>query len=282
MLSLKPTGEDAEKFEVWWTWSNENLRTIFDYDNASGRKQFPLEKMLKNSLTEYLEGKESSINTLFHIHDFIIDMEFLLIYRPCLFTSYKNKFSSGPAKQYHYLTGIWFELRVARLFLEKGIEFKSPDPPDFEVNIESQIISIECYSPRVIHGTPIYPNLLNSVINRKVKKYRNQPWTENLPVLFLDGNWIIRSQSNGVLDRQYSIPDDIQDTIKAILENSFYKLVVLITSGRLTESGQNGSTISCVYTPRRISDPFLSSFVNKFLDGFKEEPEIKIMIPDLP
>ncbi|WP_026968202.1 hypothetical protein [Algoriphagus terrigena] len=285
MLSPKPSGVEAEKFEKWVDWTKNSLHNIMEYGQSNKGRQFPLEKMISKSIRDYKSGNELSVKTLAHILDFIENMEFLRVNDLSIFRSFRDKLSSGPAKQFEYLTGLWFETKIASLLIQKGIEFKcpSPDPPDFEVKINSQTISIECYCPRIKTASSIYPKLLTSLETRKVKKYRNQTWTTGgLAVLFLEGTWILRSQGDGILDARYSLPNDIRSTLRELEENSFYNLIVLLWFGRLTDCGQNGSTISCVYTPTMISDPHLLTFIDKLLDRFNIEPEIKIMLPDLP
>lgn len=286
MLSPKPSGSDFDKFEKWWDWARNSLNHIMMYGKSKKIKQFPLERMLSRSIVDYRSGNEQSIITLGHLVSFIDDMQFLCDNDPFLFRVFRDKLSSGPGRQFQYMTGVLFEIKIASLLIRKRIQFKcpKPDPPDFEVHIDSGKISIECYCPRIKEGSSIYPKLLKSWEARKVKKYRNQAWTaDGGAVLFIDGTWLLRSQGNEFLNTQYSLQDEITSTLTELKDKSFYSLVVLLWYGRLTGgSGQNGSTTSIVHSPAVISDPLLLSFIDRLSNGFKPEPEIKIMLPNLP
>lgn len=285
MYPPKLSNDDPDDFNKWWNWAKSSLSDILDFGHNNRKSKFPLEKMISMSKSDYESGNKNGPITLSHIREFIMDMEFLRIYEPVLFKSFSKKFSSGPGKQFEYLTGLWFEVKIACLFLHKGFKFRCPipDPPDFEITIDNQIISIECFSPRPEFGGSLYPKLFRTIESRKVKNYRKQEWVKNGPsVLFLEGNWILHSMGEETLGTNYSLPKEICDTLSEIEKNSFYDLVVLLIFGRLTDSGQNASTISCVYAPAKISDSYLTVFIGKLLDEFKEEHEIKILLPNLP
>ncbi|MEQ9286883.1 MAG: hypothetical protein RIG77_08250 [Cyclobacteriaceae bacterium] len=285
MLTEFPIGNDYQSYSSWWNWALINLKLLLNNATINLEKRTKTSSildLLKRAEESYRLGDKSGVVDLAQLIDFIKNLDYLKENDLDLYELYKNKLTSGFRNDFSYLTGTWFEVQICCMLKKCQLKFSMPDPPDFKVDLTSQNVNIECYAPRTKEGDKIYPKLLNTIRRKKIGKYKGQSWTKSRPVLFIDGTWTIRAQGSQIVQGQEIISKELLQTLEELYQIGFYQMIIFFYSGFVTESNFNASTCSCVWLPSSIKDATLIKFKNSLLENFKEENDLKIIIPDLP
>ncbi len=283
-MSIKiPQNENYSDFMSWWTCVKENFTEMLDFDFSSqtGQKK-SLSKMLNRAKLSFLNNNiMSGVIDLNHLFNLVQDLDFLKTNNYEFFNTYKSKLISGLSNNFFYLTGTWFEIRIARMLIEAKFGFEQPDPPDFEIKINGDSLGIECYAPRARVGDDIFKRVSNS-IRYKEREYRKHPWKSNHSILFIDGTWLKRAEGLPEINTSNLLtPQFKEGLIQAINKNKCFEFVIVFFWGHDRTKNGGSRSDSCVYSPIILANPELNLFKNTFLENYIERDN-QILLPDLP
>ena len=281
----KPKGDAMNQYLNWWNWCLANLNLILDYKpglQSEIGKKLAISKMLYQAKVNYSKGDSSGAVDLAHLKNFVEDLEFLRVRDFELYKNYILKFTSGVAREYGFLTGTWFEIRIARKFIESNLDYSRPkqDPPDFWINLkEDSVLGVECYAPRILPGEDIRKKVINSITN-KTKRNRNEDWVSKPTVLILDYSWIIKAQNNDDVNGQEILSSDVRDELIETSKSSYFDLIMCFFFGHAKIS--DNRTSSCFFIQKDLKNELITDFRKKLLGGFKEENKINIIRAQMP
>ncbi len=240
-----------------------------------------LNKLLISAFSHYKSGQVAGAVQMAQLIGLINELAWLKEKSPEQFNHFSSAFASGVARQQSYLSGIWFEFRICCLLIRGDFQFNKPDPPDFMIDYMSSSLSVECYSPRIRSLDNLYPSFKNSLISRKVRKYKNQLWTSSPSCLLIDGTVLIRSIGQTISHHDFELPLELKKCLVEFYQQSFYDLVVFMWFGHLTKANENASSSTCVWVPSNLKNDILNSFKSKLLQNFNEEIYISTIYPDM-
>jgi len=284
MLLDRPTGPDRLKYDPWWLWAVNNLDLLLkpkhSFRTERGKKA-GLMKLLLSARSQYLTGQASGAVDLAHVIDLVEDLDFIKTRDNNLLSEYASSLTSAKAQDYSYLTGIWFEVRMAAMFLKTGLQFTRPDPPDFLVEIDSTTIGVECHAPRALPGADVEKRI-KVAVEKKGKKYKGHAWTQGSTALLLDATWLVRASGREVVQGQTALGAEFLAGLLEALRTTRYGLVIAFWFGHSIGQQADSRAVSCVNGPVDISDPALVSFRSCLLAHFRLEDSEPIRLPNLP
>ncbi len=284
MITKRPSGIERNRFLPWWKWAKDNFEYLLETDLnlfVKGGKQKSISKLLLRSVETYFNGHGSGAVDLAHLINLVEDLDFLRINNDCIFRDYKSKLLSVFSNDFPYLTGLWFEIRIAKLLTLSGFQYNQPDPPDFSILINGVNIGIECYAPRIDIGGDVKQKLYN-IIKKKGEKYRGQAWLRNPSVLILDITWIIRAAGAAVVSSENPLSKIIENGLKDVIVKTPFDLILAFWFGHASVKHRNVNSISCVHVQIKIQDPMIDVFREKLLGSFYVLEREKIQLPNLP
>ncbi len=282
-MSIKiPQNENYNDFMSWWTCVKENFTEMLDFDFSSqtGQKR-SISKLLNRAKQSFLNKNNSGVIDLNDLFNLVQDLDFLKTNNYEFFNTYKSKLISGLSNNFFYLTGTWFEIRIARMLIETKFSFEQPDPPDFEIKINGNSLGIECYAPRARIGDDILKRISNSIKNKE-REYKKHPWKSSHTILFIDGTWLKRAEGSFEINTSNLLTSQFREgLIQAINKNKCFEFVIVFFFGHDRTKNGGSRSYSCVYSPTTITNLELSQFKNTFLENYIEGDN-QILLPDLP
>jgi len=284
MLIDRPDGDEGLEYLPWWQWTVENLELLLEPRHrllSSEGQRTGLAKLLCQAREAYFDGDGAGVVDLAHLVSLVEDLDYLRKTNPQLFTEYKKKLTSGMAKEFGFLTGNWFEIRVARMLIRSGLQFTQPNPPDFNVNIEGIDVGVECYAPRVTVGQDVRRRVVKAVRNKE-SKYKGQPWILGPTVLVLDGTWLARADGRETVQGQDALSEDFTNGLVEAATSTDYDLIIAFWFGHATSKQKDLKTTSCVSIPADIQNLTIATFRDRLLKDFGPEDDVVIRLPDLP
>lgn len=279
-----PQGDEINEYLPWWEWAATNLNDLLaprEDVTAASEKPISIARLMQEAKASYLRGEEDGIVDLAHIVNLVEDLDYLKSHAPPAFDSFKAALTSRSRRSYDYLTGMWFEVRVARLLAKAGLPFEQPDPPDFSVDVDGDTVSVECYAPRAVEGDQLDRRTYNAV-KKKERKYRDQDWSRGLTVLAMDATWLVRAQGEESVQGEDALSEDFILGLQSAASPTKFDVIVAFWFGHAIEKQKDAKAISCVYTPSDVDTPAIVRFLERLLTGFQPEDEERIRLPRLP
>lgn len=283
-MTDSPQGEDLYNYTAWWEWAADNLNLLLEPREdvrLPVDKQISIARLLQEANRSYQSGSEEGVVYLAHIFNLVEDLDYLRTREPNAFASFKASLTSRSQRDYAYLTGMWFEVRVAQLLSRAGLPFTQPDPPDFSVDVNGEVVSIECYSPRAVEGDALQRRTYNAV-KKKERKYRGQIWTKGLTVLALDATWLVRAQGQEAVQGEEALSEEFIAGLQQAASPTRFDLVIAFWFGHAIEKQKDKKATSCVYIPSDVAIPAVVELHQRLLAGFGPEDEERIRLQKLP
>lgn len=283
MLTNRPHDSERFSFLSWWLWTKINLEFLISNDlnklSKKGRYK-SITKLLLRAIENYFNDNKTGAVDLASLINLIDDLDYLRFTNFPFYLKYRLKLKSGISSDFSFLTGNWFEVRIARLLTAVGIKFTQPEPPDFFVKVNDIDIGIECHAPGMEIGNDVKKKIIKAV-KKKERKYQGQEWTKNLTILFLDATWLIRADGGEIIGSRQTLSTKLQEGLLEGASHTTYDLIIAFWFGHAIIEKKNRNSVSCVYAPKEISNPTLIDFRDQLLQGFGIVENGKIHLPDL-
>ncbi len=273
-----PPQRDDPEFDEWWDWALSCAKILIFQDLKTEKlEKLSLFRMLKDSKERYCNEEKQGAIDLSEIIWLIRDLEYLSENKEDSYLDFRKKLVSGVNNEFHYLTGLWFEIRVSTILLNMRLHYRRPDPPDFEIEFEDDVIYIECYSPRVSSNKDIPKKVVDS-IQRKRRKYKLTEHNKNF-ILFLDLTSLIH-QSVGEYINDQNVFQEFENAFIKSFQESEFSAITCFWFGHSKVGEEDIRTYSSRFILNR-NNSIVERFLKKLLQDFKKE-ELRILLPSLP
>ncbi|HIH72410.1 hypothetical protein GBV73_09610 [Thermococcus sp. 101 C5] len=181
-------------------------------------------------------------------------------YDPTLLQKFREKINTSDSDYY----GFRFEVAVASSLIRKGLQFTTPDPPDFKVVYNQEEIFIECTSRHISPDKDL--NIIQEIkraVNRKSKRRYDVPRC----ALFID---ITNLYYLAHLKNQTDQLKLIRKSIKELLEKeSNFGSVLLFVY--LVNKAKSRFELNYIRIDNKKIDRVLKDFLDKFYPTGKYE-----------
>ena len=286
-LPERPSGTELGQFHPWQIWVGKSLDILLKPKRSllsdDGRRKSSIGKLLHRAAKSFWESQEDGVFDLQELVDLIDDLLYLCKHNPKLFETFRVSLTSSKAQEYSWLTGVRFEMRIAKLLTEAEFLFTRPEPPDFKVDINNSTIWVECYAPRALVGTDICRKT-RKAIKKKEERYKNQPWTSGSTVLFLDATWLAQAEGYKDLEAiqgEAKFPEEFEAELREATQSTRYDLIIAFWFGHAVGEQSADKVTSCMFSPD-TSDPVLVAFKDQLFERFQSKFEEPVHLLSLP
>jgi len=189
-------------------------------------------------------------------------------YDSMLLQKFREKINMSDSDYY----GFRFEVAVASSLIRKGIQFTTPDPPDFSVMYNQKEIFIECTSRHISSDKSL--NIMREIkraINRKSKRRYDVPRC----ALFID---VTNLYYLAHLKDQTNQLRTIRESIKGVLEkeSNFGSILLFVY---IMNKAKNRFELNYIRIDNENIDQTLKEFLDKFYPISKYEV-LDFVIPE--
>lgn len=191
----------------------------------------PIDRAIKKAVKNYLGGNK--IHARYEkerLWRLAQEIEIVRTYDEALFNHFRDELTNAPNDIAHFY-GQRFEVYVAASLIQKKVDLIKRESPDFQINLSSDSIYIECASRRTPERiTDPIPKIVGKIRSKSKYHYANRS-----TALFLDIT-NIRHRSKQPIDRS-----DLDKSVSEVQGDSKYGAVLLFTAAYDQDRGRIAS-----------------------------------------